>query len=243
MLHLIRSSRKFSRRAVPFPESLLSILIVAMMAMAFVDVGAEANGIDVDGYLRDFESGRGTIATYAADFVQIKMLTLFDETKVSSGRLFYKAPERMIWKYETPDRTQMRVERDVVSFYFPALEQIERCPLGDSGSASPMFYVFEASADELMKSFDISIGVGAEQVNRIDLVPKQDPLASQFERIILWLGKSDYLPRKVTIREVTGDTTEIQFSNIRVNEAITDEEMQFDAPEGTPVVECGSGAL
>lgn len=200
--------------------------------------------MDVDGFLANLESRRGKMESYSARFVQTKTLDLFGETKISTGTILYKAPQRMIWKYQTPDRTQMLLERESVSFYFPELEQIEIYPVERGGGASGFFFAFEAGAEELKEGFEISIGASTdEKTNRVDLAPRAGSIADQVSGITLWLDRSDYFPRKIRIREISGDTTRVEFSEIAVNEPIADNEMQFDAPEGTTIIENDAGGF
>jgi outer membrane lipoprotein-sorting protein len=198
---------------------------------------AYGNGIDVDSFLRDMENKRGKVETYSARFVQVKTIALFDETKTSTGTLLYKAPQKMIWKYETPDKTQMRIEAESVAFYFPELEQIEVYPIKESGGASGFFSAFETGAEELKKNFEVSAYVATDSIYRVELVPKSEPVSSQISQITLWLKVSDYLPRKMRILEISGDSTAIDMSEIRINEPIADDELEFDAPKGTTIIE------
>lgn len=242
---MIRSTAP-SYRAIASLPSRFSIrffpcIFVATLIVFSFHSGTYGNGMDVDGFLRDFEEHRGGVTTYSARFVQTKTLELFGETKVSTGSVLYKAPQRIIWKYEAPDRTQMRIERESVSFYFPELEQIEIYPAAQGKDASGLFFAFEATAAQLRDNFEISLGASEESVCRVELEPKSQSGALPVAGITLWLGRSDYLPRKILIREGSGDSTMIELSAIHVNEPIGDEEMEFDAPEGTRIIRNESG--
>ncbi len=244
MIRHSRPSRPGSlHHSVSSPIHFLQCLVLAAFVLFGIGSRAMANGVDVDGFLRDVERQRGKVETFSARFVQKKTLELFGDTKISKGTILYKAPRQMIWKYLEPDKTQMRMERDSVSFYFPELEQIEVYPAKQGDGASNFFFVFEASADELKGSFEVTIGRVDRQLTRIDLLPKVESIASQIMGLSLWLDKSDYLPRRILIRDVSGDTTDIEFSDIQVNEPITDDALQFDAPQGTKTIENGSGAF
>jgi outer membrane lipoprotein-sorting protein len=241
---LRRLPRSARRPFALLRNSLLQLIASVALAALLVDSAAHANGVDAESFLHTLEKQRGKVDTFAARFVQKKRLALFDEQKTSAGVVLYKAPRRMIWKYETPDKTQMRIDGRSVSFYFPELEQIEVYPSEESGGASPFFFAFEATADEIKKSFDVSVVCGgAERLSRVELSPKSEPLASELQSITLWLGESDYLPRRIRINEISGDVTEIELIEGRINGPIADEELKFDAPEGTEVIEAGPGGL
>ena len=235
----MRSRFSTPRRGILPLSTLLQLPILIALLCSWVGSTVYANGTDVDGFLQNLEDQRKKVHSYAARFKQNKTFALFDERKTSTGEVLYKHPQQMLWKYETPDKTQMRIDGKSVSFYFPELEQIEIYPSREG--ASHFFFAFEASAEELMENFDVRIGASADDRSyRAELVPKSEPLASELQRITLWVGKSDYLPRRVLIRELSGDSTEIEFFDIRVNEPLTDEALEFDAPETTEIIEAGA---
>lgn len=228
--------RKRMRSAFHFSQS----FAIALMVLVCFNSVVEADGIDLDNLLQDMKNHRARVTTYKADFVQTKSLALFDQQKISSGVALYKAPRQMIWRYTDPDKTQMRVDNESVSFYFPELEQIEIYPL-EEGRGASFFFAFEATVDELMQNFTIAdYSVSEGMLNRLDLNPKSDTIAPGLKSIVLWLRNPDYLPEKILIREMSGDTTKIELSDIQVNMPLADEELNFDAPEGTKVIQAQS---
>jgi outer membrane lipoprotein-sorting protein len=168
--------RRFASPRKAFPH----LALMGALVLLCIDATSRADGVDVDRLLQDLEDRRGEINSYGARFVQKKTLALFDEEKISTGVMLYKAPRQMIWKYDTSDKTQMRIDGESVSFYFPELKQIEVYPAERGKGVSHFFFAFEASADELKESFEVFIGaVDNERLTRIDLVPKSDPIASE----------------------------------------------------------------
>ena len=232
------SSRPWSSFIRIFPPLFMAIVFVLCL-----DSHTHGDCEGVDGFLQDFAKHRGNVETYSAKFVQKRTLGLFGESRISTGEVFYKNPQKMIWKYQTPDKTQMLLGPESVSFYFPELEQIEVYTVKEGDEASGFFFAFEAGADELKKIFEISAGDEGEKVRKVELLPKAGSGQSQLAAITLWLDRSDYLPREILIRDQTGDTTEIKLSEVEVNEPIADDVMKFNAPEGTTIVDGDSSAF
>jgi outer membrane lipoprotein carrier protein len=228
-----------------FPSFLRSLhgLCIAVVFLLCLNAHSHGQCESAKGFLHDFAKHRANVATYSAKFVQKRTLGLFGETRTSTGAVYYKSPQKMMWKYESPDNTQMLVERESVSFYFPELEQIEVYAVKEGEEASGFFFAFEAGADELEKSFEISTSDEGEEIRRVELLPKPGSGQSQLAAITLWLDRSNYLPREILIRDTAGDTTEIKLSEIEINRSIDDKVMKFDAPEGTAIVEGMSGAF
>ncbi len=240
---MIRLARRSRRLSTSFSIRISQCCAGAFLTLLCLHSHSLANGVDVDGFLSEFESRRGEVSTFSARFVQKRTLQLFDEVKVSTGTILYKAPRRMIWKYVEPDKTQMRILPDSVEYYFPELEQIEVYPTEKDGGASHFFFAFESSGEQLKKRFDVSIGRAGERLTRVDLLPRTESTASQLLGLTLWLDDADYLPRRIVVREISGDTTEIELSEIRVNETVGDGELEFDAPEGTQIIKNDSSGL
>ncbi len=229
------SLMRFSIRSV-------SACLISVLFLGWFNLSARADGQDAQGkFLEKFQQKRRNVATYQADFTQKKTLSLFGEEKVSSGEVLFKTPHRMIWKYQRPDRTEMLVTDKAVSFYFPSLNQIEVYKMTDGKGAAPFFFAFEATADQITENFSLVGPVDEGGLERIDLTPTKDPLASEVKTVVLWLSNKDYLPRKILINELSGDTTEITLSHARINKAIADEQLDFNAPKGTEIIEESSG--
>lgn len=202
---------------------------------------ARANG---NAFFEELEEQRKKVQTFSAQFVQKKTIIFFDEQKVSTGSVLYKAPRQMLWKYETPDATQMRIDSEAVSFYFPELEQIEVYPVEQGDKTSPLFFAFEATADEIKKNFEVAVvfdDVGG--LCRVELFPKAGTTTPNLKSVVLWLDESDYLPRRVLIREISGDKTEIELTDVHINAPIADKDVTFNAPEGTPIIRAEPGAF
>jgi outer membrane lipoprotein carrier protein len=244
MIHRLQlACQPLSGRSPFSTNQVLRCLYIAIGVVLCLHSAVRGECSDVDGFLHDFEKHRGNVETYSANFVQKRMMDIFGEERISTGVVLYKAPERMMWKYQTPDRTQMLVERESVSFYFPELEQIEIYALGKGEEASSFFFAFEAGADALKKTFEISLGADDEPLRRVELSPKPGADMSRLASLTLWIDKSDYLPREILIRDKTGDSTDIKLSDIKVNQPIADVEMNFNAPEGTTIVQGDSGTF
>lgn len=225
-----------------FRSRRMKILPGCLLLAAWFGLTANSNGSQSEqAFLQKFQERRQEVQTFAANFVQKKTLTLFDQEKISTGRVLFKTPHRMIWKYETPDKTEMLVTRDAVSFYFPSLEQIEVYEINEGKGAAPFFFAFEATADEIKENFAISGPFDVDKLDRVELTPKTEPLASEVKNVTLWLADADYLPRKILINENNGDTTEILLSDIQINQPISDEKLQLEAPEGTEIIREHSG--
>jgi outer membrane lipoprotein-sorting protein len=174
-----RLRQSISRRNSFSISRFFQYVIPAVMILVCAVSDAAANGNDVGVFLKDFEQQRRGVKACTARFVQNKTIAVFDENKISTGAVLYKAPRQMLWQYEEPDKTQMRMDGETVSFYFPELEQIEIYEMDESRGAAHFFLAFEASADELNDNFEITLeDSGDERLKKVRLIPKTEPISS-----------------------------------------------------------------
>jgi outer membrane lipoprotein-sorting protein len=218
-------------------------LTAFMLIFLLIAVPCHVARADGNAFFEKLDEQRKNVQSFSARFVQKKTIIFFDEQKVSTGSVLYKTPRQMLWKYETPDKTQMRIDSEAVSFYFPELEQIEIYPVEQGDKASPLFFAFEATADEIKRTFEIAVVFADAGLCRVELFPKAETMAASLKSVVLWLDESDYLPRRIMVREISGDKTEIELTDVRINEPVADKDLTFNAPEGTPIIRPQPGAF
>lgn len=228
----------------------VAAILMAVLCLAPAVARAAVN--DLDSFLHELDQRRPQIADITATFRQAKYAALFEDTKVSSGEFVYRAPVDMLWKYEKPDQSFLRVSADDVRFYFPLLEQIEVYPLDDKRNMTSLMSSFNQDSAQLRKQYEITFlprgsakldfageAVAFPESPGIRLVPTDEGLAAQFSQIELWVEPDSFVPCAIIITEPTGDRTTFLFSDIHTNSGVDDAALAFHAPPGTDVVYVG----
>ncbi len=212
--------------------------------------GAVRADVDaLENFLARLDAHRAKLVDFTATFRQRQYASLFDDTKLSSGVLKYRAPGEMLWEYREPDHSYLRVSKTEVQFYFPLLEQIEVYPIADQRSMSSLLASFNQPVADLRQDYRLeyrSPGTARAELATgtvefpdapgLTLIPQEPALQAQFTRIDLWVRPESFVPCLLTIAEPTGDTTTFVFDDIKTNTGLDDAALTFHAPPGTTVV-------
>ena len=161
-----------------------------------------------------------SLESLSSDFVQTKFIQLMEESAVSSGKLYYKAPNVLKWEYSSPydykilfKENQLFINDDgdksVTSLRSNKL--FEKLVSLISGSVNGKLL-----ADQ--ENFDISFFRNGEKVSAV-IIPKDPSLKQMFSEIILIFSK-DHRLNSVQLMEEEGDYTQIDFKNIKLNQQL-----------------------
>ena len=82
--------------------------------------------IDPSKILADVSRAQREVKTISADFVQEKNSSFFSETKISSGHLYYRAPDAVLWEHHKPENFIILVDGNMITMYDPAQKKVER---------------------------------------------------------------------------------------------------------------------
>lgn len=190
-----------------------------------------------------------------AAFRQVKYTALFDDTKLSSGRFTFRAPADMLWAYQEPDASFLRVSTTEVQFYFPLLEQIEVYPLDARQSMNSVMASLTQDSAALRAQYAVTYhppgtaqaDVAGETVTIADapgmrLIPTGDELRAQFTQLDVWVRPDSFAPCLLIITEASGDRTTFLFDEIVTNSGVDDVALDFHAPAGTEVIRAATSS-
>ena len=160
------------------------------------------------------------LESLSSDFVQTKYIQLMQESAVSSGKLYYKAPNVLKWEYSSPynymilfKENQLFIndngDKSVTSLRSNKL--FEKLVSLISGSVNGKLL-----ADQ--ENFDISFFRNGEKVSAV-IIPRDQSLKQMFSEIILIFGK-DHRLNSVQLMEEEGDYTQIDVKNIKLNQQL-----------------------
>jgi outer membrane lipoprotein carrier protein len=223
------------------------VCFIAWLVCASVMAPALGSGADddVDTFLKEFVTKRERMRDYSANFKQTKVSTLFDETEVSTGRVYYQRPGKILWDYRSPDVMKVLVKERVLSIYIAELEQLEIYDFTKEKKLRGLFLGFDESPEELKELYDISL-VESEDGDTgacVKLVPKTEDLRAYFDSVTIWLRPKDFAIYKILIvdpkvypEDEEQDTTLIELGGIRVNRGVREDLFTIEVPEGTEII-------
>lgn len=173
----------------------------------------------------------------SADFVQITASKMSRREKEGRGSMVLLKPGRMRWDYNMPDTQVIVCDGQRISMYFAQENQMLVSP-AKQYLESDVTYSFFAGSGNLLRDFTIEAPAEEDlQVNKNDIVlrvtPKKDH--PQIEYILLWTDAA-FLIKRLMIVDTFGSTTDMVFSNLKINPEISESLFSFTPPEGTEII-------
>jgi outer membrane lipoprotein carrier protein len=180
---------------------------------------------------------RAELGTLRARFVQTRIFALVEEVDRSTGTLFYRKPDALRWQYTTPDSSYTVLRGDSGWASFPDIRQVQRFRVRESKAAAALALVgLGRCAPDFERSFRIAPGGTQGDAPVLVLVPTAPDLAAAFLRIELVLDPRLYLPREVSLHEVSGDTQRFEFLDLEPGARLDAALFEYTVPKGYEVV-------
>jgi len=191
----------------------------------------------LDSILSQMDASYRKLRSYRAEFEQESETKTFKRKRQASGRVYFLKPGEMRWNYLEPEEKEVYLSGDAIHIYLPGRSQVIEQTLDDAmpGVAPAKLFM---GVEELVGSFSISADCPDEDVQDaycLRLTPKKNKAIS-VEKILLWVGKKDFLPLRTESCDVLGNRTTISFRNGEVNIPLKEELFQFQVPPGAEVI-------
>jgi outer membrane lipoprotein carrier protein len=190
----------------------------------------------------ELQKAHADLVELSADFVHTKEVPLFDERITSSGRLYYRKPDKLLLQYTEPDSSRVLIDGGTIWLYYPALEQAHRYAVDPEVALPGVFLGFGGSSEGVEERFDVETTPPDREkgfiTDRIILKPRPGTeLADEVRSIELVIRRESHLPVRCEFWEVSGDHTLFEFSSYDVNPRLDPALFVFTPPEGTEVFE------
>jgi outer membrane lipoprotein carrier protein len=176
------------------------------------------------------ESKYAGVTAMQASFVQTSHSQAFGDDK-QSGNVVLKRPKQMFWDF---GNKQFVTDGKTMWVYTADANQVIKYDnIGGTGS----------SADQLLTSLDqidtlfYVTPVDDTSGHSFDLAPKKDD--GQVKKVHLEMS-NDLIVERVVITDSFDNTTELDFTNVKLNVDVPDSKFQFVVPAGAEVVSTGA---
>jgi len=220
-----------------------ALFAAALVAFAEAPAGdAGTGGPEAVAAFEELQKAHADLFELSADFVHTKEVPLFDERITSSGRLFYRKPDKLLLQYTEPDSSRVLIDGGTIWLYYPRLEQAHRYAVDPEVALPGVFLGFGGSSEGVEERFDVETTPPDREegfiTDRIILKPRPETeLAGEVRSIELVIRRESHLPVRCEFWEVSGDHTLFEFSSYAVNPRLDPSLFVFTPPEGTEVFE------
>ena len=198
--------------------ALLALLLVPIAAFAADSVAR------VDAYL-------GSLKTLSAGFVQVVQDKQGQVTERATGTLSISRPNRFRWDYQQPYAQTIVADGKKLWLYDPDLDQVTVRLLEQGLGATPAMLL--SGSGKVGDAFTAGPVEQQKDWTWCRLVPKQK--GSDFERVSLGFDARNELAAMELVDKL-GQTTTIQFAQVKRGAALDDSLFRFVPPPGADVI-------
>ena len=183
--------------------------------------------------------------TTEASFVWDQYQKVVDETDSQKGRVYFRRvgnETQMAAAIAEPDKKDVLFAGGKVQVYQPKIDQVTAYNAGKNKSDFESFLVlgFGGGGHDMLKSFDVKY-LGTEKVDgldtaKLDLVPKSPKVHNVFQHIVLWIDPARGVSVRQQLFEPSGDYRLAKYSDIQLNQKISDEVFKLKTTSKTKTV-------
>ena len=232
----------------------ISAMFTAVLAVATFSV-AQNNTSALETVLKKMDSAAANFRTTEADFEWDQFTRVIGSTDTQSGKIYFRRNGKNIEMFADVQKANGKPEPKQVLFndsklrlYEPKPDRVTVYDTGKNRADFQSFLVlgFGGRGHDLANSFDVKYG-GSETVNgvktsKLELVPKSVKAKKMFSNIELWIDDARGISvQQKFIEAESGDYRLAKYSNIKINERISDDDFKLKTTGKTKVVNAPSG--
>jgi outer membrane lipoprotein carrier protein len=214
-------------------NKILVFLIMLFFAGSPLSATASEEQEALDAIQKQYES----VKTITARFVQKSYVKTMNQTLEAKGEVQIKKPGKMKWVYNAPEPQVLVSNNKILWLYVPDEGQVTKVPV-ESIYSSNTPALFLAGKGKLTDSFEIMKVSTDKSLITVVLIPKEED--NSVDRLALVANRKSYQIVGSTVYDKLGNRTEINFSDIQVNNKISESTFRFEIPKGVELLDYSS---
>ena len=222
---------KLKTAAKIFLPLILALEIMTAGAQSFAAESRSAEQI-IDSLQKNYDA----TADFIADFRQETEVKTLNRKLKASGKLYFKRPGKMLWRYEEPKGQFVLADGKNLYFYQPDQNQVIKSPLKNAFRTDiPLSFLL--GLGNLKKDFNATLK-GIEESQYVLLLEPKGELGG-FSEVLVGVGRKTSDIDWVSVRDAAANVTTIRFSAMRKGVGVEESLFRFQVPDGVDVVELG----
>lgn len=231
---MIRPSIRRARRWTGLRPWLLGLTLAALPPAAPAPAAVLPGAAPL---LERLEAALDPLRDIDAEFVQVRHISLTDESVEARGRLRFLSPDYFRLDYREPEADQLVMWADSVLVYNPAVRQAQRNFLDRNDASRNILLLFASRRGQLGGRFDVSLAPPAPGGAALRFQPLAGTLDYPITEIQVRLNPKTNLPAEIFVREEEGDSSLFRLENVRTNRRLKPADFVLRLPAGTEIIE------
>ena len=200
-------------------------------------------GPSLDTVMRELDRKAKELHTLTADIERTTVTVVVNDRSTESGKIFMRTDGRMRIELTKPDQRMILRDRDKVWHYLPKTKRVEEYDIRKYGAlADSLLTIGLGSSGSSLKEHYLVTVLGEATLEerktvQLELVPKDEKLRNQIDRIQLWVDTTMWLAIQQKLFETgSGDYIVINYRNIVTNTKMPESDFKPHWPKGVTVV-------
>lgn len=215
---------------------ILPPILTGLMALSGAQLSAATTSNNADAVVEALQKSYDSTTDFVADFRQETEVKTLNRTMKAFGKLSFKRPGKMFWRYDEPKNQFVLTDGKHLYFYQPEQNQVIKSPLKNAFRGDiPLSFLL--GLGNLKKDFTATLKASDDKQNVLRLEPKGE--AGGYSEILLGVSKASSDILWVSVRDAASNLTTLRFSAMRKGVGIQDSLFQVKIPEGADIVELG----
>lgn len=218
---------------------LLVVLALAAPAAALVATSAtevEAAGPTADEVATRVQKFYDSTKTFKATFKQTYTIKVQNVQKISTGKVTFEKPGKMLWIYDAPNGNRVVSDGQTIKVYEKENEQMYEMPVGKS--QYPAALAFLMGKGQLTKDFTMRLLDPAQMKFEggyvLEGTPKEATPA--YQKVLLYVDAQTNQVRRALILDAQGNRNRFDFEAPAVNQPTAKGDFDFTPPPGTKII-------
>lgn len=172
---------------------------------------------------------------FQADFTQATSVPQSKRERIGEGSMVIAKPGLMRWDYRQPDQQVFLCDGQTMSMYFAKAAQMMVMSAKEY-LKSDVTYSFFLGTGDILRDFEPRLPLAdycCGERPALQLFPRVEH--GQVEHLDVWLDDHS-LVRRLKIVDHFGSITELNFTNVRLNQKVDPSTFKFTPPAGTEIV-------
>lgn len=204
-------------------KKILAISLLLICCIVGVQAASTLSAAQQQEVIEKINASASKMKSMSCTFTQTKYLSLLSDKMVSSGKMYYKQPNKLRWEYTSPydylfvfNGTKVFVgnksKKDVIDTNTNKIfKEIARIMMNT------------VTGKALSNKTDFTVSVAGNNTSWVvTLIPKKKDMKQMFSKIELVFNKSNTMISEINIFEKNNDRTNIKLSNIVNNGSISE---------------------
>ena len=152
----------------------------------------------------------------------------------SSGWAVLALPQRMRWRYQSPEESLLVSDGGTLWLYAPAFAEVQRLPVGEEGHLAAGAAQFLLGRSDLEAEFKVRASTCDPEGAVLELLPRK---AASYQRLTLGVVLPAGDITWTELVDLLGNTTRLEFSDLAFDTKPEASLFSFDPPPGSKVID------